>query len=264
MDLRELSKIFSLSYEDVENLFLYYYKIPRYRLYLSPQLFFLNEEFFILLKRRQENYPIQYLTKTAFFLDLQIYVDERVFIPRPETEGLVILIKEKMKGKIVRTILEIGTGSGNIAIGLARIFPEAEILATDISESALAVAKINITRYNLEKRVSLIKSNLFAFSEIKNCSFDLIVSNPPYIPSEEICQLAREVKDFEPRIALDGGEDGFFYIKKIIEEGRGLLKENGRIFLEIDPRLKEKIRELKSDAKFYPDLFGSIRYTVVG
>ncbi len=263
MHLRELSKIFSLPYEDVENIFLYYYKIPRYYLYLSPQSFPLTEEISLLLKKRQEGYPIQYLTKTAFFLDYQLYVDERVFIPRPETEGLVLLVKKVLGKKEIENILEMGTGSGNIAIGLARIFPKAKIFATDISEEALAVAKINITRYNLEEKIQLIKSDLFTAPEVKNCFFDLIISNPPYIPSEEICRLAREVRDFEPRIALDGGEDGFFYMERIMEEGRGFLKEKGQIFLEIDPRLKEKIRKLKSDAGFYPDLFGSIRYAVI-
>ncbi|MEO0100939.1 MAG: peptide chain release factor N(5)-glutamine methyltransferase [candidate division WOR-3 bacterium] len=261
--LRELSKIYSLPYEDVENLFLYHYKIPRYHLYLSPHLFPLTEELSFLLKKRQEGYPIQYLTKTAFFLDYQLYVDERVFIPRPETEGLVMLVERELGKEEIEKILEIGTGSGNLAIGLARIFPKAKIFATDISEEALAVAEINIRRYNLGKRIRLIKSNLFTTSEIRNCSFDFIVSNPPYIPSEEICRLAREVRDFEPRIALDGGEDGFFYIERIIEEGRRFLRRKGRIFLEIDPRHKEKILALGVNGNFYRDLAGHIRYAVI-
>jgi release factor glutamine methyltransferase len=263
MDLREVSKAFSLPYEEVENLFLHYTKIPRYRLYSSPPTNQINEEFLSLLEKKKAGYPTQYLTRTAFFLDLELYVDERVFIPRPETEGLVILISQSLPQREPLRFLEIGTGSGNIAISLARLFPRAEIIATDISESALSVARINILRYKLAERVRLVKSDLFSAPEIKSSSFDLLVSNPPYIPTEEIGELDKGVKEFEPKIALDGGPDGCLYLKRIIEEGRRYLKPGGKIFLEIDPRARERILSLEGSAQFYPDLSGSIRYAVL-
>ncbi len=269
-EIKELSARFSLPYEEVENLLLHHFSLTRSALYLkeTPRkegLSFATPTLVRLLRQRREGYPVQYLTNTAFFFDLELYVDERVFIPRPETEGLVELVADigrKMKPQ-VSTIVDIGTGSGNIAISLARLFPEASIFATDILESALEVTKINLMRYGLEGRVKLILSDLFSSSELSGYKFDFIVSNPPYIPSCEIPFLQREVCDFEPRIAIDGGRDGFFYIQRIIKEGFNFLAQEGAIFLEIDPRSEEKIERMGLPVKFYPDLCGRTRYAVI-
>ncbi len=259
----ELSATFSQPKAEVENLLLHYYKIPRYQLYSSLQNI-VDEKILALLEKRKEGYPTQYLTNTAFFLDLELYVDERVFIPRPETEGLVLLVFNFFSSDQPLVVLDMGTGSGNIAISLARLFPNSSLFAADVSPDALAVAEINISKYGLRERVNLFLSDLFSgFDDaFPSLSFDLIIANPPYVPSSEIPFLPKEVRDFEPRVALDGGRDGFFYLKRIIEEGKRFLKKGGKIFLEIDPRHQELIKTVVGEANFYQDLAGRIRYAV--
>ncbi len=259
MRIRELAVKFSLPQKELEDILIHYFGVTRSQLYLNN--FTISPKLLSILQRRREGYPVEYLTNTAFFLDRKLYIDERVFIPRPETEGLVMTIYDLSRGKEVRRILDIGTGSGNIALSLACLFPTAKVLATDRSRDALKVARINIKRYHLEERVKLILADLFDSPKIKP-DFDIIVSNPPYVPSDEIPLLPRSVLDFEPRGAIDGGRDGFWYIQRILTEGRKFLKEGGRIFLEIDPRHKEKITALAPGANFLPDLAGKIRYAI--
>lgn len=240
-------------------------KKPRHRLYLEkkPIAESLVKRFYNLVAKRKQGVPIQYLTKTAYFLDLELYVDSRVFIPRPETEELVEETKKLLP--VYRPPLtanekwfyDIGTGSGCIAIALARIFPEAKVIATDISKDSLKVARLNILRYKLQNRVSLVLT-----SDITKLrpGCDLLISNPPYIRTEELPFLNKEVRDFEPRISLDGGKDGLKVILEIISKGKRLLKPGGLLALEISPELKGRLQKLEPSIFFKKDSSGRIRF----
>ncbi|MCS7258222.1 MAG: peptide chain release factor N(5)-glutamine methyltransferase [candidate division WOR-3 bacterium] len=252
----------------------------RYELYLNDAYVPLgiNNHFRHLLENRLKGTPIQYLVKTAYFLDFELYVDSRVLIPRFETEELVIKTINKIRDSRLTPnfILDLGTGAGNIAIALADAFPTAHIVATDISQDALAVANYNIKKYKMEKRISLINCNLFEFLKtdsyllpptfrISNFKFDVIISNPPYIPSNELAKLPTSVRNYEPRIALDGGEQGFEIIKKIITEAENYLNPNGFLALEIDPRQERLIANTVKNAtvRFELDLQENIRYAFI-
>ncbi len=237
----------------------------RYELYLNKLEVtdIIYQRFSQIIQQRKKGAPIQYLLKTATFLDYELYVDERVFIPRPETEELVIKIINRLTSP--NLILEIGTGSGAIAIGLAHTFPKAKIIATELDQSTLAVTKINIEKYNLLDRISLIKANLF---NIPNSAswlgrFDCLISNPPYIDQNTIPLLSSTVRDYEPLKSLNGGQAGFEIIRNIINEGMKLINPNGIIALEIDPVQKDLILEQISWADFESDLSGKTRFCFI-
>jgi len=210
------------------------------------------DKFNQLLKKKKADKPIQYLLQKAYFLSYELYIDERVLIPRFETEELVTLTQRRLansgKRSAVKSLLDIGTGSGAIAVALADIFLQAKIVATDISKDALEVAKININRYNFQDRINLYQTDLF--DNLENNVFDLIISNPPYIPEHEIEKLSPMVKNHEPRLALDGGKQGFEIIEKIIRQAKDWLRPNGLLALEIDPRQAGLIKCLISNDKF--------------
>jgi release factor glutamine methyltransferase len=263
--INRLSKDFSLSIEETELLVSQLLKKPRFEIYLNqkydPVLDFYLRIKFILLKK---GVPIEYITKQVQFLKFNLKILPGVFIPRLETEYFVELIKRLIEFK-PKIICDIGTGCGAISIGLADLFPEAHIIATDISEIALINAYHNIISLNLNERINLIKADLF--SAFKEHIFDLIVCNPPYIPRERINELPKSVRDFEPRMAIDGGFKGTTFIKKIIDQGQKYLTSLN-ICLEID---EEEIEELDSYLKpifkdyfFLEDLFGRIRYLFIG
>lgn len=198
-----------------------------------------------LVKRRLKHEPTAYLLGNQPFLGLNIIVNRSVLIPRPETELLaekvMALIKENNSphlpagrhglnvGNQKIVIADIGTGSGCIAIALAKGLPQAEVYAIDSSSDALKVAKQNAEQYHVADRCHFIKGNLL--DPLKE-PVDLIVANPPYIPSAEIKKLQPEVRDWEPKQALDGGKDGLDYIRKIIAESPKHLKPNGRLMME--------------------------------
>lgn len=239
----------------------------RYELYLNELEVSATicQKFNRIVQQRKKGVPIQYLLRTTTFLDYELYVDERVFIPRPETEELVTKTIDRLT--LPDLILELGTGSGAIAIGLAHAFPSAKIIATDLVQSTLDVAKINIEKYNLLDRISLIKANLFdCLRQSGDCfkqTVDCLISNPPYIDQNLIPLLDKTVKDYEPRISLDGGPNGFAVIQIIIKQGRQLLKPNGIIALEIDPAQKGLILEQVPWANFESDLSGKTRFCFI-
>jgi release factor glutamine methyltransferase len=218
--------------------------------------------FFDMMQKRKEGVPVQYLLHTATFLDFELYVDDRVFIPRPETEELVAKTINRLNSPSL--IIEIGTGSGAIAIALAKTFPNTRIIATDISQSVLEVAKINVDRYDLGDRITLTHANLFNFSGLDSLhdQADCLISNPPYIDQVKIQFLPITVKDYEPRTSLDGGKKGFEIIQTIITEGMKFVKSApGRLIaLEIDPAQKDLISKIMPQADFEPDLSGNIRF----
>jgi len=195
--------------------------------------------------------PVQYVMGHSEFHGMDFLVDERVLIPRPETEILVdvaidIINELQAASKKIR-VLDLCTGSGNIAIALTKKIHDCKMVASDISDEALEVAKINAKRQDVSDRIEFIKSDLFA--DIKG-KFDLIVSNPPYISKPEYSTLQKEVL-MEPRVAFDGGDDGLDFYRKIIPESKKYLKKNGYIVFEIGFGQKKDICAIVEKDKDY-------------
>ncbi len=194
----------------------------------------ISEVFFKRIERLKENEPIQYITNKQEFMGFEFYVDKSVLIPQPDTENLVeevIAISEKMRQneKIELKILDMCTGSGAIAISLFKLIKNVLVYASDISKDALKIANENSNKN--KANVLFFESDLFEkISELYK--FDIIVSNPPYIESETIKTLSEEVKN-EPILALDGGEDGLDFYRKITEDAKKYLDKDGYLAFEI-------------------------------
>lgn len=185
-----------------------------------------------MVKRRLKGEPIQYIIGYVNFYGLRIKVGRGVLIPRPETELLVeeaIKLLRNQKSE-VRSILDLCTGSGCIAIALAKHFPKADIYGVDKSDAAIEYAISNAEGNNV-KNIHFVKGDLFG--PFKNKKFDCIISNPPYIKRSDIYTLQREIRDYEPIEALNGGENGLDFYRRILKEAREFLKEDGLIILEI-------------------------------
>jgi release factor glutamine methyltransferase len=221
-----------------------------------------TNEFNIRINQYRPDMPVQYLVNKAYFLSYELYVNGRVMIPRPETEELVIKTVARFNQSSVslNAILDIGVGSGAIAIALAKMFPESKIIATDISCEAIGVAKFNIAKHGVADKIKLIHIDLFPTAETR---FDLIISNPPYIPRNEINALPFSVRNYEPTLALDGGKQGFELIEKITKQAPDYLVPNGLLALEIDPRQEKLIKNLAPNARFEKDNQGFIRYAFI-
>jgi release factor glutamine methyltransferase len=236
--------------------------IERFELYLSdrPLTQAQTHRFHRLLKRAAEGMPVQYLVNSAPFLDLDIYVDPRVFIPRPETEELVLRAAKRVKNP--RVIVDYGTGSGCIALALARLFPCAIVYGIDASRAALKVANINVRRYHLQGRVRLILANKLSSEGLRFLfnRVDLLISNPPYIPTNRLARLCPRVRDYEPGSALDGGERGIEVVKLILDEGRLCLRTGGVLAVEIDSTQGQFVRRILTEAEVETDLYGNVRY----
>ena len=181
-----------------------------------------------LLTRRLNGEPLQYIEEYIPFYSIQINVDQRCLIPRPETEFLIELIKNKSDNP--KKILDVGTGTGCIALMLKKLYPESTVDACDISVEALDLAKENSEINNLE--INLFQSDLL--SDVEEVDYDIIVANLPYIPTETLSSLKSEVVDYEPLVALDGGVDGLLYINKLIKEIEEKDITNLTLFLEVD------------------------------
>lgn len=191
-----------------------------------------------LIQRRISGEPLQYILEQQEFWSVDFKVDSRVLIPRPETELLVeqsLLILSESSFKRTPSVLEIGTGSGAIAIALAKELKNIFVVATDISMEALVVARENARTAGVQPQINFVKGDLFGpLRPLKEgAPFDLILSNPPYITRGKIDALAKEVRDYEPRVALDGGEDGLAFYRRIIPEARVYLREGGWLLLEV-------------------------------
>lgn len=180
--------------------------------------------------RRIANEPLQYILGRQGFMGLDFSVDDSVLIPRPETEVLVEWVLGRIKAIKNPKVLDLGTGSGAIAISIAHKNTWTNVYASDISPSALEKAKHNAVINNVSGKVRFIESNLFV--DVNENEFDLIVSNPPYIPSYEVIGMQREVALYEPHLALFGGEDGLDFYKRIIPEALSYLKDGGILVFE--------------------------------
>lgn len=200
------------------------------------------KEFLLKIERLKKNEPIQYIINSQEFMGFNFYVDKNVLIPQPDTEILVeevIEIAQKINESKIK-ILDMCTGSGAIAVSLSRLIENAEITASDISEAALKVAIKNSIEN--KTKIDFIKSDLFE-NFPKERKFDIIVTNPPYIKSNIINTLSDEVKN-EPILALDGGEDGLIFYKKIAENAKEFLKANGHIAFEIGYDQKKEVEKI--------------------
>jgi len=185
-----------------------------------------------LLSRRIKQEPVSYIVGRKEFWSLTFKVTYAVMIPRPQTETLVEAALQIFPPPSTPSILEIGTGSGAISVALATELPGASVTATDISPEALSVARENASANGVTS-IKFIKGDLFNPLKKDTETYDLIVSNPPYIPSEEIPRLPAGIRDFEPHSAFDGGSDGLEYYRKIAGEAHHYLKPGGWLFLEI-------------------------------
>ncbi|MBP1753613.1 MAG: hypothetical protein H6Q59_11 [Firmicutes bacterium] len=189
-----------------------------------------------LIKRRSNHVPLQHITGSQEFMGLEFYVNEDVLVPRQDTE---ILVSEVLKICEQKSVLDMCTGSGCIIISLALLGNLTEAVGVDLSEKALTVAAKNVDKHKAQ--VKLIQSDLF--SEVEG-SFDILVSNPPYIPSGDIPELMPEVKDFEPMLALDGSEDGLAFYRRISKRSKNHLKQGGLIFYEIGHNQGEAVKRI--------------------
>ncbi|WP_130805708.1 peptide chain release factor N(5)-glutamine methyltransferase [Senegalia massiliensis] len=207
------------------------------------------EKFEELIEKRKEGYPIQYILKNQEFMGLDFHVTEGVLVPRPDTEILIeYIIKFARKNKKEKIkILDIGTGSGAISLSLAYYIENSYIYSVDISEKAIKIARKNKKKMNLEDRVELItKDILEGFPEIDE-KMDIVVSNPPYIPSRDIDSLQIEVSKYEPRLALDGGDDGLVFYRYITEKAKEKLIDNGLLCYEIGYDQGESVKNIMGD-----------------
>jgi release factor glutamine methyltransferase len=196
-----------------------------------------------LIRRRLEGCPVAYLVGRKEFFSLVLEVTPAVLIPRPDSETLVVAALERAKELTSPTILDIGTGSGNLAVALAKNHPGARVTATDISSEALAVARRNAEKHGVVERVRLACGDLFADVPAEE-TFDLIVSNPPYIPSGDISSLAGGVRNYEPHTALDGGPHGFALYERLVNGARYNLAPGGQLLIEIGAPQEARARKI--------------------
>ena len=198
------------------------------------------------LKRRSKNEPIAYILEEKEFWSKKFKVSKDTLIPRPETELLVDKLLKIYRGKKI-SILDIGTGSGCIIISLISELNKSIGTGIDISKKAILIAKKNATKHNLSNRIKFLNKS---FENLVDKRYDLIVSNPPYIERKDIKNLSDDIKKFEPRMALDGGNDGLDLIKKVIYKSKYTLKVNGLLALEIGNEQIKKVSNILIDNKF--------------
>jgi len=199
-----------------------------------------------MIKKRAQRVPAAYITEKKEFMSLEFKVKEGVLIPRPETENLVEAVIEYCRQNKLQSpqIIDVGTGSGAIAVSLAHYLSEARVVGVDLSVQALKIARCNMEKHELSERMSILKSDLLAeFIKREIKEIDIIVSNPPYISEAEMKELSPEVKK-EPKTALKAGADGLDYYRRLIPEAEKVLKNGGKIFLEIGYQQAEAVSNL--------------------
>ena len=215
-----------------------------------------------MLSRRKNGEPLQYILGECEFMSLPFYVESGVLIPRADTETLVEEIIKAAKPQM--KILDICSGSGCIGISLAHYIKDATVTMLDISDKAMNVSEKNIALNGVQDRVTVIKCDIL--NEIPQGEYDVIVSNPPYIETAVIDKLQTEVKDYEPRLALDGGGDGLVFYRRITDTAPQMLNENGILALEIGFDQGKSVSELMKknfeDIKVTKDLAGNDRVVI--
>jgi release factor glutamine methyltransferase len=202
-----------------------------------------------LIRRRIEGCPVAYLVGKKEFYGLEFAVGPAVLIPRPDTELLVVEALAELKKNPTASVIDIGVGSGCIAVTLAKHSPSAKITAVDVSPDALAVAKANAEKHGALGRIRFVQSDLFA--GVGEERFDIVVSNPPYIATEDLPKLPVGVKDYEPKLALDGGPGGYAVLERLADQARGRINADGCLLVEIGSPQEKKAREILGRHKEY-------------
>ena len=244
----------------VEVLLAYVLKLDRIGLYLDFDKPLTKKEvsdFRALVQRRIAHEPLQYITGKQEFWSLDFEVNRKVLVPRPETEILLeqaISLSKTVQSSSLRfcRILDLCTGSGVVAVVAAREIDHARVWAADISEDALAVAKRNADAHKVSEKIEFLQGDLWA--PIRNLRFDLILSNPPYVSSSEYPDLPPEVRDYEPKIALDGKNEGLYAIKKIIKYAPHFMDSGGWLLIEMSPQQTEKVMTMMDQMKAYTNI----------
>lgn len=241
-------------------------KVPRWKLITlaeEPVDEHIEKRFMKRIKERAIGVPVAYITGKKEFFGLEFFVEKGVLIPRPETEILVEKVLERLDLKTAYLGLDIGVGSGAIAISLLKHRPLLNMVGVDILEKALEITQKNAKIHGVEGRLKLIKSNLF--ENIKGYKFDFIVSNPPYVPEEEYESLQIEVKH-EPKEALVAGKGGFEFYERIVNEGRKFLKDKSFIAFEVGYNQAKEVKSILEEygfkTKVYKDLQGIERIVI--
>ena len=211
-------------------------------IHLDPDI---ETEFFKRIKRRNEGEPVQYITGVQEFMSLEFNVRQGVLIPRPDTEILVETVLDKIKDIKNPQVIDVGCGSGAISVSIANYKKDAFLYALDIMDIPLAVTTSNAKKHKVADRIKIIKSDMLGSMDNSFLdNIDVIVSNPPYIKKSEIVNLQREVKDYEPDAALDGGEDGLKYYRILAAASLKFLKCGGIIALEIGYDQKRYVSDI--------------------
>ena len=238
---------------------------PEGNLYLKENLEFLES---IWEEHLLKSCPIQYLCGITFWRDLKLKVSNKVLIPRPETELIIDIVFDIFRKKSEKLFFaELGTGSGAISIALALAYPFSEGVATDIDQDALEIATKNFINSSKQSNLKFYCGNWWSPLESFKGKLDLAISNPPYIPRITYEKLPKEVKNFEPKVALLGGEDGLEHFREIIQKAPLFLKDNGWLILENHFDQSEKVKQLLIKNKFtsieiVKDLSGIGRFTI--
>jgi release factor glutamine methyltransferase len=199
------------------------------------------------VRHRATGAPLQYVTGEVAFRHIVLRIRPGAFIPRPETEVLVEEVLAVLRDVEQPVVVDLCTGSGCVALSIAREHPGARVWATEISADAAAVARENTTRLGLDDRVTVLEGDLFEpIPEELRGQIDLVVSNPPYIPTSDLAALPSEVGGFEPGLALDGGPDGLEIARRILGEAREWLAQNGALLMELDEyRVQDAVKEMQ-------------------
>lgn len=228
------------------------------------------DQFRSLLQERSTGRPVAFIVGHREFMGLDLIVDERVLIPRPETEVLVEFLLHVLRDLPAPRIADVGTGSGAIAVALAHYLPTAHILATDVSGAALEVAAMNARRHNVAARVTFAEGDLLApVREQGWMDLDAVASNPPYVAPEAVRQLSREIREFEPEIAVVDPAGGTAFHQRLIEGATGILRKAGWLVVEVGAGQAPEVVELfqrtgaYAEIRTIPDLLG-IERTVAG
>ena len=197
-----------------------------------------RQKFRELVRRRGQGEPVAYLVGIKEFFSMSLKVTPATLIPRPETEGLVVraldVWRQEFSGKAGMRVLDVGTGSGALAIALATHMKDASITATDVSQEALDIASANVSKHAFDRRIRLFQSDVLDHPDLAG-SWDMIVSNPPYIREDEFEGLSDDVRLYEPREALVGGETGCEIVQRLVQQASGRLASGGWLFIEIGP-----------------------------
>ncbi|MFW5648652.1 MAG: peptide chain release factor N(5)-glutamine methyltransferase [Candidatus Alkaliphilus sp. MAG34] len=231
-----------------------------------------QEKFWCGIKKRAKHMPIQYIVNRQEFMGLDFWVEEGILIPRADTEILVEKVLDIYKNSYdpnMVKIMDMGTGSGAIAVGLAKYIDNCTVAAIDIHPNALKIAEKNADFHKVKDKIMFYLGNLFVPIDKQDefGTYDIIISNPPYIPSSIIGTLDSNVKDYEPRIALDGGDDGLDFYRKITKEAKKYLKKDSWLLFEIGYDQKEDVSEILNingfkNVEVFKDLAGLDRVII--